>query len=50
MFETTSKFSIVILRLVLGKVVVDGATGQLREIDVRYESDLKVILNGSGCK
>ena len=46
MLGPTNKSCIVILRLVLRKVVVDGATGPLREIDVRYESDLKVILNG----
>ena len=46
MLGPTNKSWIVILRLVLRKVVVDGATGPLGEIDVRYESDLKVILNG----
>ena len=33
-FETTIKFPIVFLRLVFGKVRVDGHTGTRREIDV----------------
>ena len=48
-FETTSKFPIVFLRLVFGKVGVDRVTGPRREIDVRYESDLKVILKDLEC-
>ena len=47
-FETTSKFPIVFLRLAFRKLRVDGVTGQRWEIDLRYESDLKVILKGLG--
>ena len=36
-FETTTKFLIVFVRLILGKVWVDGFPGPQREIDVRYE-------------
>ena len=49
-FETTSKFPIAFLWLVSGKLVVDGVTGPQREIDMRYESDLKIILKDLGCK
>ena len=48
--ETTSKFPIVILRLVFGKMGVDGVTEPRRESEIRYESDLKVILKSLGCK
>ena len=49
-FETTGKFLIVFVRLILGKVGVDGFTGPRRESDIRYEFDLKVVLKGLGCK
>ena len=49
-FETTSKLLIVFVRLILGKVGVDGLTGPRRESDIRYEYDLKVVLKGLGCK
>ena len=49
-FETTSKFLIVFVKLILGKVGVDGFTAPRREIDIRYEFDLKVILKDLGCK
>ena len=49
-FETTGKFVIVFVRLILGKVEVDGFTGPQRESDIRYECDLKVVLKGLGCK
>ena len=49
-FETTGKFLIVFVRLILGKVEVDGFTGPRRESDIRYECDLKVVLKGLGCK
>ena len=45
-FETTGKFVIVFVRLILGKVGVDVVTGPQREIDIRYEFDLKVNLKG----
>ena len=49
-FETTSKFLIVFVRLILGKVGVDGFTEPRRESEIRYEFDLKVVLRGLGCK
>ena len=49
-FETTSKFLIVFVRLILGKVGVDVFTDPRRESDVRYEFDLKVVLKGLGWK
>ena len=45
-FETTRKLPIVFLRLVFGKVGVDGVNGPRQEMDVRYESDLKMVLKG----
>ena len=47
-FETRGKFLIVFVRLILGKVGVDGFTGPLRESDIRYEFDLKVA-NRDSC-
>ena len=35
-FETTGKFLIVFVRLILGKVWDDGFTGPRRENDIRY--------------
>ena len=49
-FETTVEFVIVLVRLILGKLGVDGFTGPRRESDIRYECDLKVVLKGLGCK
>ena len=49
-FETTGEFLIAFVRLILGKVGVDGFTGPRRESDIRYEYDLKVVLKGLGCK
>ena len=49
-FETTGKFIIVSVRLMLGKVGVDGFTGPQRETDIRYKCDLKVVLKGLGCR
>ena len=49
-FETTGIFLFVFLRLILGKMGVDGVTGSRREINTRYKFDLKVILQGFGCK
>ena len=47
-FETTSKFPIVFLRLVFGKRGLTELPGTRREMDVRYEYDLKVILKVYG--
>ena len=49
-FETTGKFLIVFVRLILGKVGVDVFTGPRRESDIRYECGLKVVLKDLGCK
>ena len=49
-FETTGKFLIVFVRLVLGKAGVDGVTEPWREIDVRYELNFVVILKDVGYK
>ena len=49
-FEAVNKFPIFFLRLVFGKVRVDRVAGSRREIDVRYEFYLKVILKGLGWK
>ena len=50
-FETTgNKFLIVFVRLIFGKVEVDGLTGPRRESDIKYEFDLKVVFKGLGCK
>ena len=48
--EITVKFLILFVRLVFGKKGIDRVTGPRREIDIRYKSDLKVILEGLGCK
>ena len=45
-FERTSKFVIVFVRLIFGKVWIDGFTGARREIDIRYEFDMKVTVKG----
>ena len=49
-FETTSKFPILFLRLVFGKKGIDGVTRPRREIGIRYESELKIVLKDLGCK
>ena len=49
-FETTSKFLIAFLKLILGKKGYDGFTELQREYDVRYEFDFKVDLEGLGSK
>ena len=49
-FETTVEFVIVLVRLILGKLGVDGYTGPRQESDIRYECDLKVVLKALGCK
>ena len=47
-FETTSKFLIAFVRLILGKVGLNGVTWPRREIDIRYEFDFKAILKNLG--
>lgn len=47
-FETTSKIVFVIV--IMRKVGVDGFTEPRREIDIRYEFGLKVILKDLGYK
>ena len=47
-FEAASKFVIVIVRIILGKVGIDRFTGKPRNIDDRYEFGLKMILNSLG--
>ena len=49
-FETTSKFVIVFVRLILIKMGVDRFTGPGLKIDIKYELGLKVILKDLGCK
>ena len=49
-FERTSKFVIVFVRLISGKVGVDGFTRARQEIDVRYEFGMKVIVKGLALK
>ena len=43
-FETTSGDLIVFVRFLLGKVGVDRVTRPRREVDIRYEFGLKIIL------
>ena len=47
-FETTGKFLIIFVRLILGKMGVDGSTEPRRESDIKDEFNLKVILKGLG--
>ena len=49
-FETTVKFLIVFVRLILGKMRVDRFTGARWESDIRYDFDLKVVLKILGFK
>ena len=49
-FETESNFLIAFLRLILGKVEVDGFAGPRLEIDIRYEFDFKMFLKDLLCK
>ena len=49
-FEITSKFLIISVRLIFGKVRFDGFTEPRWEFDIRYEFCLKVNLYGLGCK
>ena len=45
-----SNLLIVFVRMILGKVEVDRFTGPRREIDIRYEFGLKIILKDLRCK
>ena len=45
-----SKFAIACVRMILGKVRVEGLTGQRRETNVRYEFGFKKNLKNLGCK
>ena len=38
-FEITNKFLILFVRMILGKVEVDGVTGPRQKVDIRYEFD-----------
>ena len=49
-FKTTGEFAIAFVRLVFGKLGIDGFTGPRRESDIRYECNLKIVLKGLGCK
>ena len=49
-FETASKFVIAFVRLILGKVRVEGFTSLRWKIGIRYEFNLKVILKRLGSK
>ena len=49
-FQTISKFVIVFVSLVLAKMWIDRVTGQRREIEVRCEIGLKVLLKDLHCK
>ena len=44
-FPMTSKFAIFFVRLILGKVEVDGFTEPRRKIDIRHEFGFNVIFN-----
>ena len=48
-FETRGKFLIVFVRLILEKVGFDVFTGPLRESDIKYEFELKILLKGLEC-
>ena len=48
--KKTSKFVIVSVGLILGKVVVDGFTRPQQKTYGRYENSLKVVLKGLRCK
>ena len=49
-FEITIKFFIVLVRLILEGVGIDGFTGPRQEIDIGYEFGLELFLKGLGCK
>ena len=43
-YEIKSKFLVAFVKLILGKVGVDGFTGQQQEEDITYDFSIKVIL------
>ena len=49
-FETTSKFLIVFVKFILGKVGVDRFAGPRWKTDIKYEFGLKILLKNLGCK
>ena len=49
-YYTTGKFLIVFIRLILGKVGVDGFLAPRRESDIRYKIDLKIMFKDLGWK
>ena len=49
-FQTASKFVVVFIRLILGKVGLEEFTGPQRKIDVICEFDFKVVLKDLLCK
>ena len=49
-FETTGKFLIVSVRLIMGKKEIDRFTGTRQEGDMGNEFELKVLLKCLRCK
>ena len=49
-FERTGKFLIVFVRLILGKVGVDGFTRPRRKSGITDEFDLNIVIKGLRCK
>ena len=43
-YEIKSKFLVAFVKLILGKVGVDGFTGPQQEEDITYDFSIKVIL------
>ena len=43
-YEIKSKFLVAFVKLILGKVGVDGFTGSQQEEDITYDFSIKVIL------
>ena len=48
-FETIGKSLIIFVRIILGKMGVDGSTEPRRESDIKYDFYLKTILKDLGC-
>ena len=42
-FEETNKFLVTFVRLILGKVEVDGISGLQRKTDTRYDFGFKLV-------
>ena len=47
-FQTTGKFLIVFIRLILEKVGIDRFLGPRRESDIGYKLGFKIVLKGLG--